>query len=111
MEKVDFVKLSETLEVGYDGQRMKLAEAVNEAVADMGKSCIETGKKGKIVVELELDPEGMGLQVKGKVKATPPEPNTTAVLVFSDRKGNLTFDDAEQGKLPELASVRGGEVG
>lgn len=111
MEKVDFTKLAQTLEVGYDGQRMKLAEAVDEALASLGKACIDTGKKAKLVVTLELDPEGaIGLQVKGQVKAAPPEPNTTAVLVFTDRKGGLTFDDAEQGKLPAKLEMVGGDV-
>lgn len=110
MERVDFVKLSQTLEVGYDGEREKLATACDSALSNMAKACIATGKKGKLVVTLDLDPEGaIGLQVKASIKATPPEPNTTAALVFTDRRGVLTFDDAEQGKL-ELASIKGGEV-
>jgi len=110
VETVDFFTLSQTLEVGFDGERVKLHEALDGAIEKAAKASLSSGKKAKISMNIETKPDGgQSLTIKAVMKTAIPEPNTSEVTIYADRRGNLTFDDAEQGKLPADLAVVGGE--
>lgn len=66
----------------------------------------ETGKKGKITIELTIEPHGKGNREmhvipKLAVKA-PPASDTTEAGIFYAVRGDLVRDDPDQRKLPGI---------
>jgi hypothetical protein len=84
----------------------KLAARVSAQLADLTAAVVATGKKGSIVLKIEVAPVKKAtantLMVSGASKATIPEPEDAAPtsVFFATDDGTLTRDDPRQPLLP-----------
>ncbi|MEM6914492.1 MAG: hypothetical protein AAF511_11010 [Pseudomonadota bacterium] len=70
--------------------RGALAERADELVTQVTAAAIRTGKKGKVSVEITLDPTGDGgFKVSGSVKANAPEVQFAESFFWQGEDGKL----------------------
>lgn len=84
----------------------RLAARVSDQLADLTAAVVATGKKGSIVLKVEVAPvkkaNANTLMVSGSSKATIPESDDAAPtsVFFATDDGNLSRDDPKQPQLP-----------
>lgn len=74
-------------------------DEVTSALASVVEAVQHLGKKGKVIVELQVEPAGSGgrsVEVAVKVTAKPPEPEPTPSIYFIGDSGTLHRDDPYQ---------------
>lgn len=82
------------------------ANHASDELSKLVTRIVETGKKGKLTIELTLEPHGKGNREmhvipKLSVKA-PPAADTTEAGIFYAVRGDLVRDDPDQRKLPGI---------
>lgn len=80
----------------------QLAEQASEELARLVAAIQETGKKGKLVLTINIKPRGRDsgqVEVVGDVKVTCPTSEIAPVMLFADANGNLVKDNPKQMKL------------
>lgn len=104
-----FQTLARLLEVGHDGEKKFLEDALDEALAKVGGAADRTNQKAKLVLTIIAEPTARGeLQVGAAIKTTLPEPGTFPVRLWT-HDGGLVGEDPEQPKLPLSGSMDAGE--
>lgn len=80
------------------GLHGELSDAISEVVA----AALEHGKKGQLVLTIDVKPnaDGATVLITDKIKATVPEPNRGAAIWFVDGDGNLSRRNPAQPELP-----------
>lgn len=84
----------------------RLAARVSGQLADLTAAVVATGKKGSIVLKIEVAPVKKAtantLMVSGSSKASIPEPEDASPtsVFFATDEGNLSRDDPKQPTLP-----------
>lgn len=74
-------------------------------IDEAGRACVQasmqTGKKTKITVEIEFDPDMKtdAMRVVSRVKVKLPDPPKKAALFFPTPEGNLQRHDARQARM------------
>ena len=82
-------------------------DQITSALAAVTERVQHLNKKGKVVIELVLDPAGSGgrhITIGVKVTAKPPEPEPTPSIYFVGDNGSLHRDDPYQTRA--FADVR-----
>lgn len=75
-------------------------EVADEQLKKVISAVQQTGKKGKITVELEVSPNGeLGFAVTAKVKATAPQVSFGQSFFFMGRDGALTRQSPDMQQL------------
>ena len=83
-----------------DLERGQLVEDLTEDMARLVQEVIELGKTGKIQLNLDIAPNGMGAcNIKASYKITPPKPDRAQTSMFHDAEGNLTREDPRQREM------------
>jgi|ERR1051326_196075 hypothetical protein len=102
---------NDILQVLLDMRNGAVAADVNEKFEEMIRAVLETGGKGKLTVELSVEPskKGMGgvvLEVEARhaCKLKKPELPIGSAVFFVSKEGKLTRDD------PAQEQMFGGEV-
>lgn len=88
-----------------------LHSELSDELAELVQSCVETGKKGKLVLTVAVVPakdEDGTVQITDDVKVTVPKPDARPSVFFADDHGNLSRTNPRQGELP-LREVPGGK--
>lgn len=91
-------------------------DEITAALATVVEAVQHLGKKGKVVVELQVEPAGSGgrnVEVAAKVTAKPPEPDPTPSIYFIGDHGSLHRDDPYQKRMFDDArqvDVETGEI-
>jgi hypothetical protein len=73
-------------------------EQISMESKEVVKGCMMNMKKGKLVIEINFDPDPKTetMRITGKHKATIPTPTPRASLFFPDEDGNLSRSDYRQ---------------
>lgn len=91
-------------------RRGALQTELSEALADLVRACVETGKKGKIQLEIAVAPtkdaDGT-VYITDQVKLSAPRPDARPSMFFTDENGNVSRTNPRQPELP-LRPVAGG---
>jgi hypothetical protein len=85
---------------------------LSEELAELVRTCIETGKKGKLALTVTVVPakdEDGTVQITDDVKVSTPKPDARPSVFFSDEHGNVSRTNPRQAELP-LSAVRGGRA-
>lgn len=83
---------------------------LSDELAELVHACVETGKKGTLVLTVTVVPakdEDGTVQVTDGVKVTVPKPDARPSVFFADDHGNLSRTNPRQPELP-LREVPGG---
>ena len=88
------------------GLHGELSDAISQVVA----AALEHGKKGQLVLTIDVKPnaDGATVLITDKIKATVPEANRGAAIWFVDGDGNLSRRNPAQPELP-FEAVEGGK--
>jgi len=88
------------------GLHGELSDAISEIVA----ACIEHGKKGQLVltIDIKANDDGATVVITDKIKAVVPQANRGAAIWFVDAAGNLSRRNPAQPELP-FEAVEGGK--
>lgn len=82
-------------------------------LAETVQACQNSGKKGKVVLTINVAPGPKMIGLSVDVKATKPRPTLEAALMYTDEKGSLFVENPRQGKLfdgPKVVNpTNGGE--
>ena len=92
--------------------RGTLDDDLTAALAEVTQAVTSLDRKGKVVVELTVEPAGSGgrtVAVAGKVTAKPPEPDPEVSIFYADGDGGLHRDDPYQTRIP-VADPETGEI-
>lgn len=82
---------------------------LNAQIRDLLGKIQETGKEGKIALELRFKPAGQGrVEVSTAIKSSVPQPTTESTLFYITGEGRLSRRDPRQPELPALRTVEGG---
>jgi len=76
-----------------------LDDEITAALAEVTQAVIDLDKKGKVLIEIEVDTAGTGrrtVMVGGKVTAKPPTPDPERSIFYPDAGGGLHRDDPYQ---------------
>lgn len=75
---------------------------LSDRIAELVLAVAETGKKGKLQLELTIAPnaDGMTVTVSDKIKVVPPEGERGAAIFFIGENGSLTRRNPAQTELP-----------
>lgn len=102
-DAMDFDAISMQIEVHWDGEPLRLQEAINAAVEKCAQGALDSGKLALMDLQLSFKPDKRDtLLIAAKIKTKVAEPGTFPIRVFADKKGQLTMTDPGQGKLREL---------
>ncbi|HUS27554.1 MAG TPA: hypothetical protein VMZ53_03575 [Kofleriaceae bacterium] len=93
-EKFDFAEFF--AEFGKGATNRVASQRMQEIV----KACSETGRKGKIVITLEVGAVGGVAELRAKISVTKPEPQLPGGVYFATEDGGLVEEDPRQLKLP-----------
>lgn len=77
-------------------------DEITSALATVVEAVQHLGKKGKVAIELQVEPAGSGgrnVEVAVKVTAKPPEPEPTPSIYFIGESGSLHRDDPYQARM------------
>lgn len=86
-----------------------LRHDLDDKVRELVRQVEETGKKGKIALELTINPAGQGrVEIGSQIKTSAPVPTTESALFYITESGELSRRDPRQLSLPELRTVEGG---
>jgi hypothetical protein len=83
-------------------------DEITAALATVTEAVNHLQKKGKVVIELQVEPAGSGSRsvlVGAKVTAKPPEPEPTPSFYFVGDNGSLHRDDPYQRTLDDARDV------
>ncbi len=77
---------------------------LSDALAELVLACLETGKKGKLVLEVAVasNKDLATVTVTDKIKVTAPEIDRGAAIYFADEDGNLSRRNPRQMELGDL---------
>lgn len=91
-------------------RRGSLHSELSEALAELGRACLEHQGAGEVTLKIKAKPnkDGVSLTVTDDVKCKIPQPDRGAAIFFADDRGNLTRNDPRQQELG-LREVRGGK--
>ena len=94
-------------------RRGVLLQELSESTKEIVKAVRETGKKGKLTLELTFKSDGEGQHtIVPKIKAEVPKEDVPPAIFFSDDMGDLFRTDPRQGDLvDELEQRRGAQKG
>lgn len=82
-------------------RRGALHQELSEALAETVAAVTEFGKKGKIVLTLEISSEGdQMVKIRDGLKVTKPEGEKGASLFYTDGNGFVSRTDPRQTELP-----------
>lgn len=82
-------------------------ETADEYLTEVVNAVRQTGKKGRVTIELHVSPNGeRGFEVTTKVKASAPEVEFGRSFFFSDQHGRLTRTPPEEESAAILLSDR-----
>src|SRR5438552_223948 len=102
-EVMDFEAISVQIEVHWDGEPLRLQQAINAAVEKCAQGALDSGKVATMDLQLSFKPDKRDtLLIAAKLKTKVAEPGTFPIRVFADKKGQLTMTDPGQGKLREI---------
>jgi hypothetical protein len=89
------------------GLHGELSDAISQVVA----AALEHGKKGQLVLTIDVKPnaDGATVLITDKIKATVPEANRGAAIWFVDGAGNLSRRNPAQPELP-FREIDGGKA-
>lgn len=90
-----------------------LSEDLTKALHELTVKCSETGRAGKLSLELQLKPgKGGQIEVFDDIKLKLPKEERGSSIMFSTPEGNLTREDPRQLQLEGLRVVdkTGGEL-
>lgn len=104
-DKVTTMVVLHTAEVLRRDRSLKLAEALDEAFADMARSVHLYRKKASLTLTVRLVPEDAGrVSILASIDEHLPKPAPRALVAYLDRGGVLHEEDPRQINLP-LAPV------
>lgn len=75
-------------------------KVASQRMREIVKACTETGRKGKIVITLEVGAAGGVAELRAKISVTKPEPALPGGVYFATEDGDLVEEDPRQLKLP-----------
>ncbi len=70
-------------------------------------SAIQSGKSGKLTLEITVSPNGNAVALMAEVKTKCPKEKPFAGIFFADDSNNLFRNDPKQPEMPALRSVEG----
>ncbi len=83
-----------------DLERGQLAEELTNELANLVQEVVTLGKVGKLQINLDVAPNGMGAcNIKAGYKTTSPKPDRAQTMMFHDAEGNLTREDPRQREM------------
>ena len=82
--------------------RGSFAHDLQDAMKEVVQECVGTQKKGKVTIEIEIDPDTKtdSIRVSGKIKKTLPQLPKKASIFFPQQDGTLTRMNAAQRMIP-----------
>lgn len=84
----------------------KLVVEAQEKLQQLVKACSETGKKGKLVITLNVGAaEEQTVAITGRVKIDAPEATTSSTMFYTDESGALFREDPRQPELPSITRM------
>ena len=93
-------------------RRGGLAADLGDRLAEVSQAVVATQKKGRVVLTLEVEPNGYGaVKVRDAITGKVPEAAQPESFFYVDEYGNLTRNDPRQPSLPivdEVAARRDG---
>lgn len=85
----------------------RVHESLTDQLSELVTAVLETGKSGKISLEVTVKPNGVGaVLTNAKVKATIPEATAGDTVFFATAGGDLVRNDPRQAEIP-LRAVEG----
>lgn len=94
------------------GRGVLNAEAT-AALSDVVQAVSDIGKKGKITLEIVVEPAGAGgrtVAIGGRVKAAPPSPDPELGIFYVGSSGSLHRDDPYVQRIPGVPFEDHGEI-
>lgn len=78
------------------------AHDLQDAMKEVVQECVGTQKKGKVTIEIEIDPDSKTdtIRVSGKIKKTLPQLPKKASIFYPTADGMLTRMDSRQRMIP-----------
>lgn len=86
--------------------RGHVADEASLALTDLVQHVIDTGKKGRVTLHVEVEPfkgSVSTLMVSARVDSRLPQPEPVAAVFFPDKHGNLHRNDPNQPTFEDLA--------
>lgn len=87
---------SETLALQRKGECLEEASA---QLAELVKTCIATGKKGKLTLTLEISPMADTVSVRDEITVKQPKQERLGTTFFADDEGHLTRNNPRQAEM------------
>lgn len=85
-----------------DIRKGRVVEAASEALAEVTRAVMETGKGGTVTLTLTVKPQAKGdnaIVVGAKVAAKAPKLDLPEAIFFADGEGSLLRDDPTQQRM------------
>jgi hypothetical protein len=89
-----------------DLDRGRVADQASVSITDLVRSVIETGKKGRVTLHVEIEPwkgNAATLQVSARVDSRLPQDAPAAGIFFPDADGNLHRNDPSQPTFDDVS--------
>ena len=83
-----------------------LSDDLTKALHDLTQKCNDTGRAGKLTLELQLKPgKGGQIEVFDDIRVKLPKEERGSTIMFSTPEGNLTREDPRQLQIEGLRAV------
>lgn len=83
-----------------------LSEDLTKALHDLTQKCADTGRVGKLTLELQLKPgKGGQIEVFDDIRVKLPKEERGSTILFATPEGNLTREDPRQLQIEGLRTV------
>lgn len=89
-----------------------LHDELSHGLADLVEQCVETGKKGTLVLKITCAPQKdeLTMLVTDDVKVAAPRPAAKPTLFFPSKDGQLLRQDPNQMDISALKKIDGGKA-
>lgn len=87
----------------------ELEQRLTAEFADVVRAVEDTGKPGKLQINILVGTDGKMIRVVADTKVTIPKPPVEGTAFFSDDRGGLHLENPRQAKLWPSGAVRDGE--
>lgn len=77
-----------------------------EKVKNITAACVQTGKKGELILKLSFSPQGMQVIIKDDFKEKVPQFTVQPTVMFADSDGNITRRSPRQMSLGDAVKVK-----
>jgi hypothetical protein len=83
-----------------------LSEDLTKALHELTQKCADTGRSGKLTLELQLKPgKGGQIEVFDDIRVKLPKEERGSTILFATPEGNLTREDPRQMQIEGLRTV------